>query len=193
MSNPIQSLKNGIARIQHPNGAVVGAGFLVTDRHLLTCAHVVTAALALPQTTQEKPDDAVGLSFPLRMDDQKQTAKVIAWHPVNPGESSEDIAVLELSRPHPFEPAHAVSISDYWNHPLRIFGFPKGHDDGVWATGTLRDQRGNGWIQLDTLVAQDRTIEPGFSGAPIWDEQVDGVVGMAVAAEKQRQGVSAAS
>jgi Effector-associated domain 9 len=30
-------------------------------------------------------------------------------------------------------------------------------------------------------------VEPGFSGAPIWDEQLQGVVGMAVAAERKRE------
>lgn len=194
MTSHVQALKCAIARIYHTSGAVVGAGFLVSERQLLTCAHVVAAALSLPQNTQESPEAAIEVDFPLVAAGEKHLAQVSLWYPVNPGQSTEDIAGLEFQQPipHAVEPVALIPSQDYWQHPLRVFGFPKGHDYGLWATGVLRDQSANGWVQLDALASQDRPIEPGFSGAPIWDEQLQGVVGMAVAAEKRRQGVTAA-
>jgi hypothetical protein len=189
-----ETLKSAIVRIYHTSSAVVGAGFLVADRHLVTCAHVVAAALNLPQNTQIQPESAIEIDFPLVAPGQKVLARIVFWQPMNPGHPTEDIAGLEVLQPVP-SAAQPVTLSlsqDYWQHPLRVFGFPKGHDDGLWATGILRDQSANGWIQLDALASQDRSIEPGFSGAPIWDEQLQGVVGMAVAAEKRRQDVTAA-
>lgn len=193
-NNYFQAFKGAIARIYHANGAVVGAGFLVSDRHLLTCAHVVAAALSIPGNTQEKPTDFIELDFPLIAPGQKVKSKVVFWQPVNPSQSGEDIAGLELegNSPISIQPVYLLATEDYWQHPIRIFGFPQRHDLGIWATGTLRDRTANNWVQLDALAAQDRAVEKGFSGAPIWDESLQGVVGMAVAAEKRREDVTAA-
>jgi tetratricopeptide (TPR) repeat protein len=40
-----------------------------------------------------------------------------------------------------------------------------------------------GWIQLEGKRNSGYWIKPGFSGAPIWDEQLNGVVGLAIAVE----------
>jgi Effector-associated domain 9/Trypsin-like peptidase domain len=193
-NNYSQTFKGAIARIYHANGAVVGAGFLVSDRHLLTCAHVVAAALSIPENTQSKPTGYIELDFPLIAPGQKVKSKVVFWQPVNPSQSGEDIAGLELEGilPIGIQPVSLVAAEDYWEHSIRIFGFPKGHDRGIWATATLRDRTANNWVQLDAIAAQNRSVEKGFSGAPIWDESLQGVVGMAVAAEKRREDVTAA-
>jgi Effector-associated domain 9/Trypsin-like peptidase domain len=193
-NNYSQTFKGAIARIYHANGAVVGAGFLVSDGHLLTCAHVVAAALSIPENTQSKPTGYIELDFPLIAPGQKVKSRVVFWQPVNPSQSGEDIAGLELEGilPIGIQPVCLVAAEDYWEHSIRIFGFPKGHDRGIWATGTLRDRTANNWVQLDALAAQNRSVEKGFSGAPIWDESLQGVVGMAVAAEKRREDVTAA-
>jgi Effector-associated domain 9/Trypsin-like peptidase domain len=189
-----QTFKGAIARIYHANGTVVGAGFLVSDRHPITCAHIIAAALSIPENTQEKPTGYIELDFPLIAPGQKVKSRVAFWQPVNPSQSGEDIAGLELegNLPIGIQPVNLLTTEDYWQHSIRIFGFPKGHDRGIWATGTLRDRTANNWVQLDALAAQNRSVEKGFSGAPIWDESLQGVVGMAVAAEKRREDVTAA-
>jgi hypothetical protein len=40
-------LKPCIVRIQRTHGEVVGAGFLVGEKHILTCAHAVAEALGV--------------------------------------------------------------------------------------------------------------------------------------------------
>jgi len=65
MSQPI--LNNAIVRIlidsKEPR-TPVGAGFLVSPRHLLTCAHVITDALRIPENTPEPPSEMIFLDFP---------------------------------------------------------------------------------------------------------------------------------
>ena len=113
---------------------------------------------------------------------------------MNPAVAGEDIAGLKIEGECPpgVEPVRLVTADDVWQHPVRVFGFPSGHNDGVWATGVLRGELGNGWIQMEAVNVPGYRVEPGFSGAPVWDETLSGVVGMAVAAERQREGVKAA-
>jgi V8-like Glu-specific endopeptidase len=192
--NYFQIFKCAIARIYNKQGKVVGAGFLVTQYHFLTCAHVVTAALGIATNTQDLPTEIIEVDFPLIAPGQKVKAKVVFWQPVNPGQSKEDIAGLQIEETLPtgVSPVHLVTTSDYWQHKFRIFGFPQGHDTGVWADGELRDVQATRWIQIEAIKVPGYQIEPGFSGSPIWDESLQGVVGMAVAAEKKREGVKAA-
>ncbi|MDD1413866.1 serine protease [Dolichospermum sp. ST_con] len=192
--NYFQIFRSAIARIYNTNGKVVGAGFLVSQQHLVTCAHVVTAALGIVTNTQDSPNGIIEFDFPLIAPGQKVKAKVVFWQPVNPGQSKEDIAGLQIEETLPtgVSPVQLVTTSNYWQHKFRIFGFPQGHDTGVWADGELRDLQATHWIQIEAIKVPGYQIEPGFSGSPIWDESLQGVVGMAVAAEKKREGVKAA-
>ena len=193
-----QTFRTAIARIYrtHTNGitTVVGAGFLVGDRHLLTCAHVVAEVLGISRNTQEPPTGTIQLDFPLIAPGQKVKAKVVFWQPVNPPQVGEDIAGLHLEDAPPtgVSAVQLVTSSDYWGHSFRIFGFPQGHDVGVWATGELRDAQATEWIQMEAIQVPGYQVEPGFSGAPVWDDSLQGVAGMAIAAERKREGVKAA-
>jgi TIR domain len=65
------------------------------------------------------------------------------------------------------------------------FGFPRGQDTGVWATGRLLGRQVTNWVQIEDVKETGFAVEPGFSDTPVWDSQVDAVVGMIVAAEKR--------
>ncbi|MHC5596499.1 MAG: S1 family peptidase [Nostoc sp.] len=153
--NYIQTFRSAIARIFHTNGAIVGVGFLVsgqTRNYILTCAHVITSALSLPENIVEAPSNDIDLDFPLIAPGQKLKAKVVFWQPVISNSSTsepEDIAGLQIEGqlPQEAQPIKLISASNIWEHPFRIFGFPNGHNDGVWATGVLRDSQGKGWVQ----------------------------------------------
>ncbi len=190
----LKAFKASIVRIYHSSGAVVGAGFLISNECVLTCAHVITQALGIAQNIQETPTEPINLDFPLIAPGEKLTANVVFWQPVSPTELVEDLAGLKLNSmlPDAAQPVRLVTADELWGHNLRVFGFPKGHNNGVWASGVLRDQLASGWVQMEDVKATGYRVEPGFSGAPVWDEQLAGVVGMAVAAERQREGVKAA-
>lgn len=199
-SDYFRAFKASITRIYHANGAVVGAGFLVSKQYLLTCAHVITQALGIPQNTSSAPTaELVDLDFPLIAPGQKMKARVIFWRPVQDFSSTlpvdgEDIAALELQSEVPLavQPVRLVTADDLFDHPFRTFGFPSGHNDGVWAGGVLRGEGGNKWVQMEAVNVPGYQVEPGFSGAPVWDETLAAVVGMAVAAERQRDNVKSA-
>jgi hypothetical protein len=189
------NFKSAIARIYSKNGIVVGAGFLVAPDCVLTCAHVITSALGLPQNTMDAPDLEVELDFPLSQPIATGQGKVILWQPVIPGQIGEDMAVLQLTSALPIAllPVKLAADSGEWDARIRMFGFPKDFDDGIWVTGKLRDRNAAGLVQMDAIAgAGGRPVEKGFSGAPIWDESLQAVVGMAIAAEKRRETVTAA-
>jgi S1-C subfamily serine protease len=80
-----QRIEAAIVRIYASSGAIVGAGFLVGKRRVLTCAHVV------PGDVQEVPADEVRLDFPLIEPECKLTARVVHW------DTERDVAGLELT------------------------------------------------------------------------------------------------
>jgi hypothetical protein len=159
---------------------IVGSGFLAGERAVLTCAHVVTRALGLPDDTPEPPPGQVSLDFPLLAPGQRLTARVARWRP------QDDIAVLELASAPPVgaEPAPLVEGGDLWDHPFRAFGFPVGHPEGVWASGVVRGPTACGGLQIEDTKETGYRVQPGFSGAPVWDDALGGVVGMVAAAER---------
>jgi S1-C subfamily serine protease len=189
-----EQLRSSIARIHDRHGNVVGVGFLVTEREILTCAHVLAQALGIREDTSEQPENDIQLDFPLAAPGEMLTAQVILWHPVGTiPKAEEDIAVLKLERDAPAE-AQAVRLvtsKTLWGHPFRALGFPVGYDQGVWASGRLLDRDATGWVQIEDVKETGFRVQPGFSGGPVWDEEVDGVVGMIVAAE-QRPEIKAA-
>nr|MDJ0517410.1 trypsin-like peptidase domain-containing protein [Trichodesmium sp. MO_231.B1] len=189
----ILDFDHSIVRIYSQSNQVKGAGFLVSKNQILTCAHVVALALNMTGNSAEMPTTEVKLDFPKVAPGKFLTAKVIFWLPVNPQAALEDIAVLELTTiPNNTSPVRLMTSEEYWGHNFRAFGFPKGKQNGVWANGVLRGGTANGWVQLEDIDNTGYALQEGFSGTPVWDETLEGVVGMAVAAEKQRLDTKAA-
>jgi WD40 repeat protein/energy-coupling factor transporter ATP-binding protein EcfA2 len=189
----VAPLELSIVRIYSNSNKVIGAGFLVSQKYIITCAHVVADALGLPRKTTQMPDAEITLDFPLVAAQQYLKAKVVFWKPVNPDAEAEDIAGLELENSLPgSQSAPLITSDDFWGHPFHVLGFPSGQPNGVSALGELRGRLANGWVQLEDFKQPGYRLEPGFSGAPIWDEKLQGVVGMAVAAEMNRPETKAA-
>ncbi|HJT75636.1 MAG TPA: serine protease [Gemmataceae bacterium] len=184
-------LKQSLVRIRSDRG-VAGCGFLVSPRRVLTCAHVVDQA--------ETPDRRVLLDFPFAGAKKTFAAWVVSRQPGHrlteyPPADGLDVALLHLQEAPPdgTRPARlTLPPGDLWNHPFRAFGFPAGRDGGVYAVGVLRDTQASGWAQLDaSRESSGYFVAPGFSGTPVWDEPLNAVVGMVVAADQQT-GVKAA-
>jgi inactive STAND/Trypsin-like peptidase domain len=197
-----EQYKKAIARIYRSDGAVVGSGFLVFDRHILTCAHVVADALGIEHTTQNCPEGLVELDFPLPACVQKRKikAKVVFWKPISPSGTwicGDDIAGLKLEEDltEDISSTGLVLGNCSWNQ-FKVLGFPIAYDDGVWTTGELRDELGNGQVQMVVLQQSDYFVEGGFSGAPVWVDTLKGIGGIMVAAEpaldEKREKVKAA-
>ncbi|MFB8138228.1 nSTAND1 domain-containing NTPase [Streptomyces parvus] len=185
------ALEAGVLQIRDRRGDPVGLGFLVTDELALTCAHVVSAALGTGHGDEPSADDRIDVTLPLLrapapgVPDSAPpiTASVEHWVPPQPS-GAGDVAVLRLgTRVRGSRPIRLVDEPDVWKHPARVFGFPAGRPGGVWHAALLRARQAHGWIQAD-LAEGGYRVSGGFSGSPVWDDELRGIVGMMAVAEE---------
>ncbi|MFD9002037.1 trypsin-like peptidase domain-containing protein [Streptomyces sp. NPDC059582] len=182
-------------QIRNRRGEPVGLGFLVTNELALTCAHVITEALGTAPGTEPAADARIGLTLPLlrtlagstpngaTADAPHVMASVEHWVPPQPS-GTGDVAVLRLDTVvRGSRPVRLVDEPDVWKHPARVFGFPVGRPGGVWHSALLRARQANGWVQAD-LAETGYRVSGGFSGSPVWDEELKGIVGMMALAEE---------
>ncbi len=181
--------ERGTARVLH-DGRPVGVAFLIPDRLLLTCAHVVASTAGLPDDEPLPDLLPVTLDFPLLPGRPEVTASVHFSVPVA-GDNSGDVAILQLDGEPPpgAVPLRIVEAEDLAGHRWRAFGFPKypgrggDKDAGIWTRGTVEGREGTGWWQLTCDEEASFLLAGGFSGAPVWDEEYKGVIGIVVAVE----------
>ncbi|MFJ9028233.1 trypsin-like peptidase domain-containing protein [Streptomyces sp. NPDC102274] len=193
-------LAAAVLRVRYPDGTAVGVGFLVTGELAVTCAHVVASALGLDDDERPAAGATVEVDLPLGPVDGTAAGPVdgtaagpvvvpaeVEYWPEDGPSGARDIAVLRLRSTVPGSvPLRMAEADDVWGHPVRTFGFPARHDDGVWHAGVLRARQGTGWLQVEWAASSNHAISRGFSGAPVWDERLGAVVGMVVAADPQQ-------
>lgn len=199
MSGPWQ---DPVVRILGTRGGVVGTGVLVECPQygpvVLTAAHVVNAVFAPERSeyTAERPDANAHIPFdlPFRGNGGPYKGRVIEWAAPRPPERRvgpvTDVALLAMlneERALPPGGARILNPDDFQALPdeelkgceVRCYGFPDRGGQGRYAFGEIQ---GPGVGGLLHLVAQDdrgRFIEPGFSGAPLFDNRGRKVLGMA--------------
>ena len=158
----------------------VGAGFLVEGQRVLTCAHVVDEAVGRNGGGHPPRDDVV-VEFPMLPGRPRVKAFVhpSGWLPIDEG--GGDIALLALRRvPDGLVEAPIARTNTTLNHPYRTYGFPITDAVAIESSGLIRGWATRDWITLEASATSTK-IEPGYSGAPVWDDEVGGVVGMVVA------------
>ncbi|MFB7998796.1 trypsin-like peptidase domain-containing protein [Streptomyces sp. NPDC056002] len=166
----------------------LGVGFLVDDRHAITCAHVVVAALGLAQGRGPRERARLHVDLPLLSEPGSPaataTASVVMWGPSRAA-GSLDVAVLRLDSVVPGTgPARLVDIEPeaMRGNATQIVGFPEGRGQGVWHEGVLRGRQADGQIQVDR-AGNGYRVSRGFSGSPVWDQNLGAVIGMTAKAE----------
>ncbi|CAN3978216.1 nSTAND1 domain-containing NTPase [Kitasatospora purpeofusca] len=181
--------ERGTARVLY-GGRPLGAAFLISNQLLLTCSHVVAAIADVPDDQPLPVGFSVTVDFPLLPGRPAAAATVHFSVPVA-ADNSGDVAVLQLVGPPP-EGAVALRILEsdrLAGHRWRAFGFPRfpgpngSKDAGVWTRGTVEGREGTGWWQLTCDEHAGFPLAGGFSGAPVWDEEFHGVIGVVVAVE----------
>ena len=176
------SLGLSIARVYSKNGAIAGTAFLVGDRHLLTCAHVIHAAgIVAGQTSL--PSETITLDFPLLTPEKTCYARICFW------DEGRDIAGLELTGDPPVgtSPVRLLKADHVWDDGFRSVGFPQGYNNGVWATGKIKGRTGGNLIQIEDVKETGYQVQPGFSGAPVWDQALGGVIGMVSSSDTDKK------
>ncbi|MFM7884184.1 MAG: serine protease, partial [Microcystis panniformis] len=169
---------------------IVGAGFLVSEEYIITCAHVVNQSIGEEDlTSTKKPTEIIECDFPIIASGTSLKTTVEVWHPVKFNSNDpQDIAILKLkdSVPSQAQPVSLITykIGDLSGHNYKAYGFSR--NEGVWSDGKIIGHIANNKIQIEDTKSTGYAVEGGFSGTAIWDEQLGGVVGMAVSADKEK-------
>jgi len=173
---------SSIVRVFDTQGTAIGVGFLISSNLIITCAHVLNAASGPAGASA-----SIMVDFPLVDSGYKISGKIVFL------DTNKDIACLDISgfTPNGANPIKLVIADNLWGHTFRTFGFPQGYSDGVWSSGVLRSNTGAGWLQVEDIKDTGYSIKPGFSGGPVWDDQLKSVVGIITAADMD-QSVKAA-
>ena len=160
----------------------VGAGVLITENWVLTCAHVVDSALDR-EGELGPPTAAIALDLPA-VSSRRYTAHVLegGWVPVDPDDETGDLAVLVLDdclpAGVPLAPLRAVDEPE--GVRFRAIGFPRGRAIGSAAAGEVRDPIGPGWQWAQLVSAAGPRVRKGYSGSPVWSEKHRAVIGLVV-------------
>lgn len=171
-----------------------GMGILLTDRIVLTCAHVVNTALggrtACP-TEAPTESETICLSFPIVEGTETRNARVLDWSP--PGKDGLDCAVLELTEPAPPDAGRTIMAivrpEDTEGNELSVYGSLAPDHPGAHLAAQILGEVGMRWSQLD--VKGRFGIQRGFSGGAVWNREQRATVGMVVARETGKGGSTA--
>lgn len=143
----------------HVDGCEHGAGVLLDERHVLTCAHVIGEESGTAEIR-----GAVGA-------DWTSTARVARGSWVKRSASTrlrDDVALLELDRPAP-----SGARTRLWRVPLsggrvRVSGYPETETGGMSVDADLGGDGHHGELyMLNRTPAGGPWIKPGFSGAGV--------------------------
>jgi hypothetical protein len=186
-----QGKEAGIAKVLITDGPVqdgttgrlvshAGMGIVVGRCHVLTCAHVVNTAVGLPVDSAAQPDRPVRVMFPFSANARPVEGKVVAWHPMS-AKPLGDVAVIELNAGIPEDirvAAFCHTDRTFNNHPLTVFGFRAGNEEGNYVEAKFMGPTSAGRVQIDGVKVTGVFIEKGYSGAAVWDPFQEAVVGM---------------
>src|SRR5262249_16704252 len=154
---------------------------------ILTCAHVVNAALGRDLRAQERPEEVLAIDFPLLSECLTSRARVVQWlPPPREGVTGDDIAGLLLDEDPPpgAEPVRLGPERPRPGQVVDVFGYPREPqgENGVWVEVTVRDVVGGGQLQLDGMVGAEPRVQRGFSGSPVCDRSSGRTIGLLSAA-----------
>ncbi|MEU2062646.1 trypsin-like peptidase domain-containing protein [Streptomyces sp. NPDC013455] len=166
-----------IARIETPDGQVLGAGVLLAPERVLTAAHVVRPGHRYAVRLVGVPGLAA-VAGTVRPDEhvpQREDAF---------GDRSGDLALLRLAAPLPAEHATRLYRLAAPHGPVSMYGFPDGDDGGRWHGATLVAARGrDSQVQLRPLTPGELAA-PGFSGGGVVDHATDQVIGIVLSVDE---------
>ncbi|MFF1449564.1 AAA family ATPase [Streptomyces sp. NPDC058274] len=114
-------------------------------------------------------------------------AVVEFWIPIR-ADRTGDVAVLRLPEPLPgARPLPMADPESVWEHGARAVGFTDGEPGETWFRGKLGGATSEGWIQLSRADGQAAHVRKGFSGTPVWDNELGAAVGLMVAAQPAQE------
>jgi len=189
----LRSAPEFLVRFPDPSDTAqtVGVGFVVDSQRVLTCAHVVNAALGREPLSQEQPGerDIVTLRLPIREDGLRE-ARVERWlPPPTHGVAGGDIAGLVVVREGLPDDLVAARLTEDppVDRTVELFGYPGDvhRPLGGWVPGMLRNRVGGDLLQIDSDEGAAWRAQPGYSGTPVIVPGALTVLGMFKAASPE--------
>jgi hypothetical protein len=164
-----------VVAIHRRDGQIVGSGCLLDAKHILTCRHVVQAALPNVQNPTRERVYATLVGFhPARTFD----TRVVKVEPL-PGPQN-DLALLRIVDAGNLD-IQMVEFASPLRHSGKsysVLGFPAGERQGRNVSGKLHAADANGLLQMDRGGAL--SVLGGFSGAPVWSPDLKAFIGLVV-------------
>ncbi|GAB7039036.1 MULTISPECIES: S1 family peptidase [Catenuloplanes] len=172
------SLPPWVVRVCDGDGLTAGAGILLSDDLVLTCAHVVD-----PFPVPGRVPPPVRVTFAdLPVGDLGVPADVAprGWVPRDEC-TGGDLALLRAAEPRRRGTARLLSAPLPGAAELLAYGFPASIDSGVWAAvrPVARGGPCGEWVQLEP-VGRGVPVQRGFSGTGVVDPATGRVIGMVV-------------
>ncbi|MFC3998612.1 trypsin-like peptidase domain-containing protein [Nocardiopsis sediminis] len=174
-------------RIKGSGDAVVGGGVLVPGDRILTCVHVVNAALGrAAEPAVPDPGQPVAVDVPCGGGYRPRTARVVAssWN------AERDTTLLSLDRT-----VHGSSAARLGGRmaeiaatgrprAVRVQGYPRDSPHGLSADAHVMGPGGDLPHRAQVHIAESRPahFEPGFSGCGVLDAAEGSVIGIIVKA-----------
>ena len=159
----------------------IGGGMFCGDGYVVTCAHVASE-------TDEPPAGPVYVEFQNAPPHDPIPARVAegGWIPKSRGDGGVrgDVAVLRLDGEVPVgaapAPLRASPVGMAVSHDFHAYGYPSAHaTGGVPARGKIVGPAELEWLALEAREV-GQGFDQGFSGSPVWDMELGGVVGIIV-------------
>ncbi|MDJ0659066.1 MAG: serine protease [Crocosphaera sp.] len=194
ISNIFNTTHLPLVRIYRVNaGQMSGMGLLFSDKHILTCSHVVTGIL--------NEENKIDVDFPYSQFQGKLTAEKVWSNPENGIDGSvvylhdtqrinqgEDIAILEIEKPDqipteikPFQLIEVIETEEIKNNALvRIKGYPQGEAQDITVQGNIETYTDKGWIQINGQFGHPG-VQAGYSGSPVWNQRLQTFMGITIA------------
>jgi hypothetical protein len=177
-------VRDGILGVMTANHVIVGAAVLIEDGHIITCDHVVQAAVDPKAAAEGKSVSATQATVVLVCFPQHALTPLKAQ--VVKRDEREDLAVLRFvsaeNLPSTAAPVRFVNARHAKDKELRAFGFPNNSPVGATSRFRADDPAGRGWQQLKPLPNDRLELQPGFSGTAVLFKNDGGpAVGIVVA------------
>jgi hypothetical protein len=162
------------------NGSIVGAGVLLEERLVLTCAHVVLAAGA----GVSRSSGLLRVNSVLCQPRWSMRARVLPDGWVSEHDTQRgDLALIELEEPVSCHRGATLRRAPVRGVEVRVRGFPDGDKIGTSAEGRLAGATKDGeWVEIHP-DANNRAqwVTRGFSGAGVAEDASGDVVGVIMA------------
>ena len=157
----------------------VGMGFLIGRKYVLTCSHVIG------QCTELR------IEMPFILGDRKILGKVVENIPKKDSSLGQvdDIAVIEIwdddvikLTAYSYGPNISYAESESLiNHNIEVLGYPSNHPSGKIATAAISGSLASNRLQMHNLFDRPyENVDKGFSGAPVWDKDIESIIGIIV-------------